>query len=257
MRHRIRSRRGRVVAVGFVVAAVYVGLAVWSGHLSPLARGPLLDGLGPINYRWVNPPPPLASTNQQPASGTFSLKIGPDGVQGQVVFTADNQATVIVASGSIPPRGRDTSIELTVDPLDAGVLDTPPDGLTAFGNAYQLEATYQPSGKPIGSISEPLDVILVYPSTAELHATTHELLYSADGNGWERIDSTDSLQQQQAEGNVPGFGYVVVAGELSSLAPSTGDEGDGNSTTLAIMMLVIAGCILLIGVALLLRSRRI
>jgi hypothetical protein len=251
------ASRGAVFAMGLAMVVVYAALAAWSGHLSPLARGPLLDGLGPINYRWVNPPPPLASTNQQPAAGSFRLTLAPDGVKGQVVFTADSQATVIVTTGSIPARKGERSVELTVKPLDAGFLGPPPGGLTMFGNAYQIEATYNPTGTKIHSLSEPLDVILVYPSTADLHAATHELLYSADGTDWERIDSTDSASQQQAEGNVPGFGYVVVAGELTSLPIPADDPTAGGSTTLAIVLLVIAGCILLVGVALLLRSRRI
>jgi hypothetical protein len=250
------ASRGVVLIVGLAMVVMYAALAAWSGHLSPLARGPLLDGLGPINYRWVNPPPPLASTNQPPAAGSFPLTLAPDGVQGQVVFTADSQATVIVATGSIPAREGEKAVELTVKPLDAGVLGAPPDGLTMFGNAYQIGATYTPTGKKIRELGEPLDVILVYPATSTLHATTHELLYSADGTSWERIDSTDSASQQQAEGNVPGFGYVVVAGVLSTLAPPVDDPTGEGSTTLAIVLLVIAGCILLVGVALLLRSRQ-
>ena len=54
-----------------------------------------------MNYRWVAPPPELESTNQQPTSGTFPLQLGPDGVKSKVVFTSDNQVTVIVAEGSI------------------------------------------------------------------------------------------------------------------------------------------------------------
>ena len=40
------SRRAALV-VGLLCATAYVGLATLSGHLSPLARGPLLDGIGP------------------------------------------------------------------------------------------------------------------------------------------------------------------------------------------------------------------
>jgi hypothetical protein len=83
------------------MAGLYAALAALSGSISPLARGPLLDGLAPVNYRWVAPPPELESTNQQPTSGTFSLQLGPDGVKSKVVFTSDNQVTVIVAEGSI------------------------------------------------------------------------------------------------------------------------------------------------------------
>src|SRR5262245_2807368 len=92
-------RRATAVAVGVGIIGLYVALASWSSHLSPLARGPLLDGLAPTNYRWVDPPPELASTNQEPSSGVFQLALGRDGVEGSVVFTSDNQVTVIVATG--------------------------------------------------------------------------------------------------------------------------------------------------------------
>ena len=60
-------RTGR--ALGLAAVTAYVGLASWSGALSPLARGPLLDGTGPPQaYRWVNPPPDLAATNIEPSS---------------------------------------------------------------------------------------------------------------------------------------------------------------------------------------------
>ena len=43
---RVVSRRTTIVA-GVLCVTAYAGLAALSGHLSPLARGPLLDGIGP------------------------------------------------------------------------------------------------------------------------------------------------------------------------------------------------------------------
>jgi len=114
--------------------AVYNRTAL-SGSISPLARGPLLDGLAPVNYRWVAPPPELESTNQQPTSGTFSLQLGPDGVKSKVVFTSDNQVTVIVAEGSIATAPGQRSVDLSVVPLDPVTLPPPGNDLTVFGNA--------------------------------------------------------------------------------------------------------------------------
>jgi hypothetical protein len=248
------SNRHRALAIGLVIAGLYAALAALSGSISPLARGPLLDGLAPVNYRWVAPPPELESTNQQPTSGTFPLQLGEDGVKGKVVFTSDNQITVIVAEGSIAAAPGQRSVELSVVPLDPATLAPPSDGLTVFGNAYAITATYQPSGKEIATVKDPMDVILIYPATATLHANSHEMLYSADGQSWEPLDSTDSAGQQQSEANVPGFGTVVVAGVLSASASPTAEES--GRTTLAIVLLVLAGCALLIGIGLLLRSRR-
>jgi hypothetical protein len=249
-----RARR-RALAVGIVVIAIYSALAAWSGQLSPLARGPLLDGLAPVNYRWVNPPPELATTNQEPSSGVFGLEMGPKGVEGKVVFTSDNQVTVIVTTGSIAPKAEQQSVDLSVTPVDPATLSPPGDGLSVFGNAYRVEATYRPSGKAARNqdITEPFDIILVYPSTSTLHATSHEIVYSADGTTWERLETMDTITFQQAEASVPGVGALMVAG---SAAASPGPGTGGGSTTLATALLVAAGCILLIGVALLIRSGR-
>ena len=65
-----------VAGVGFVTSTAR---SPRCGHLSSLAKGPLLDGIGPPQpYRWVNPPPDLAATNQPPWSGVFHvpLKVG-------------------------------------------------------------------------------------------------------------------------------------------------------------------------------------
>jgi hypothetical protein len=246
----------RSLAIGVVLAALYAALAAWSGHLTPVARGPLLDGLVPVNYRWVVPPPELESINQQPSSGSFPLQLGPDGVTGQVVFTSDNQVTVIVAGGSIAAKPGQDQVKLDVLPLDPGLLGPVGGGLTEFGNAYQLRASYRPSGTKVQELLAPLDVILVYPTTAALHSNSHQLMYSADGTTWDAIESSDSSGQQNVEGNVPGFGYVVVAGTLSPSSPvPAGPLGTSTTSTAAIILLVVAGCVLLIGIGLLIRSR--
>ena len=247
--------RARARGAGLVIVGLYAALAAISGAWSPTARGPRLAGLGPVNYRWVSPPPELASTNQQPTSGEFSLNLGGDGVESGVFFTSDNQITLIVAEGSIAAAPGQKTVDLSVVPLDPATMATPGDDLTVFGNAYAITATYRPSGKEVTKLSDPLDVILIYPATATLHANSHEMLFAADGQDWEALDSHDSPSQQQAEANVPGFGTVAVAGVVSAL-PSTGGTGSGGRTTLAIVLLVLAGCALLLGIGLLLRSRR-
>ena len=119
-----------------------------SGHLSPLARGPLLDGIGPPqDYRWVNPPPELAATNQTPSSGVFHVALGPVASEAQVFVTSDNQVTVVVPQGCVrrrrPGRSRST---LTVDPVDPATLAPPGSGVTIFGNAYRFRRRTGPSG---------------------------------------------------------------------------------------------------------------
>jgi hypothetical protein len=250
-----RSEPRRAIAIGLGLVALYAGLATWSGRLSPLARGPLLDGLGPVNYRWVSPPPELASTNQEPSSASAELPLGPGGVGTQVVFTSDSQVTVIVEEGSIGPSDGQRAAELTIDPVDPASLRAPGGGLAVFGNAYRLRAAYRPSRERIHRFDPPIDVIMVYPATASLHATEHELLWSADGRSWEPLETNDSPGQQQAEAPVPGSGYVLVAGvPASSPSPSAAGRESG-TPPLAIALLVAAGAALLIGVGLLIRAR--
>ena len=117
-----------------------------SGHLSPLSRRPLLDGLAPPTaYRWVEPPPELAATNQKPTPGTFTVKLGNGGSKTAVFTTDDAQVTVILPEGSFADAEGQRSVQVTVDPL-AGALAQPDDPLNVVGNVYLVEATYQPSG---------------------------------------------------------------------------------------------------------------
>jgi hypothetical protein len=253
-RHRRRAARS-AVASGLVVVAVYAALAAWSGALSPLGRGPLLDGLGPTNYRWVSPPPELEATNQKPSEGRFDLPLDRQGVGTQVAFTADSQVTVVVDEASIGPAPRQRSVGLQIDPGDPSELPPPGGELAFFGNAYELTARYRPSGDPIERFDRPLTVVLVYPATSTLHANAHEMLYSADGESWTPLETTDSPGQQQAEAEVPGAGFVIVAGVPSAPTPSAAGATGGGTPPLAIALLVGAGVVLLVGIGLLIRGR--
>ena len=170
------SRRKAAVA-GLVCVTVYGALAALSGHLSPLAKGPLLDGIGPPQpYRWVNPPPDLAATNQPPSSGVFHVPLDPNGSRPEVFVTSDNQVTIVVPQGAFPTKAGQIEIVLKVTPLDPATLASPGANLTIFGNAYRLQATYQPSGDRV-DLKLPLDAILLYPVTPNLHASVHQALH--------------------------------------------------------------------------------
>lgn len=254
--------RPRVLAAGVAVIIVYAALAAWSGHLSPLARRPLLDGNPALPYRWVNPPPELAATNQPPESGEATLKLTPKGVRAQVVFTSDEQATVVVGEGVIPAHGHDDRVEMKVVPMDPAPLEPPGDGLAFFGNAYRVTAIYEPSNTTVRKLATDthLDVTLAYPATATLNAARHTLLYSRDaakdGVPWTSLESSDTPGLSQAEALAPGPGDVVVAGEpgtpIVTVAP--GNTG-GGSGILRPALIVGAVCAFLIGIGFLLRSR--
>ena len=247
------SRRKTVVA-GLVCVTFYGALAALSGHLSPLAKGPLLDGIGPPQpYRWVNPPPDLAATNQPPSSGVFHVPLDPNGSRPEVFVTSDNQVTIVVPQGAFPTEAGQIEIVLKVTPLDPATLASPGANLTIFGNAYRLQATFQPSGDRV-DLKLPLDAILLYPVTPDLHASVHKLYTSPNGKTWTAQEGSDSLAQQQAEGPVPALGYVMVAGEAgtSTVTPAGSSGGSGNT---AIVLIVLAACVGLIGLGLIVRGR--
>ena len=256
VRERGPTTRRRATRAGLAVVVGYAVLAALSGHLSPMARGPLLDGLLPPTYRWVNPPPELASTNKKPSEGIFTLQMGPGGVLGQVVLTPDDQATVVVDDGTIAPHGGDRQVMVQISPLDPATLSPPGDGLVTFGNVYRTSATYEPSGAKVTSILKPMDVILSYPATVNLRSASHSVYVSRDGKAWTKLKSTDNHTMEQAEAKVSGLGYVQVAGVLAPV-PNTPVPGTGGgSHTTKTILLVAAICLLLVGAGLVLRSRR-
>jgi hypothetical protein len=246
----------RAVAIsGVAVVVAYLGLALSSAELSPLARGPLLDGLGPLApYRWVTPPPELADTNQPPSSGRFDVTLGAQGSEPATFVLSDNQATFILPEGVFRAKAGQIQVRLRVDPVDPATLGPPPSGTTVFGNAYRLRASYQPSGEPVTELRAPIDAYLVYPVTATLTSANHQVATSGDGRAWTLEDGTDSHALQQVEGPVPALGYVQVVGVLGSPSPSTSGAG-GNSRALALGLIVAAVCVGLLGVGLILRSR--
>lgn len=253
------SREGRrALVAGLAIVAGYAALAAWSSSLSPLARGPLLDGTAPVNYRWVSPPPELASTNQPPSVGRFELPLRNAGVGTQVLFTDDNQVTVVVEGGAIGPSPGQRSVRLVVEPVDPATLAPPGDGLAAFGNAYRLTASFQPSGNRIEAFDRPIQMIVVYPATSTLHANAHDVLYSRDGEAWSPLDTNDSPGLQQAEARMPAPGYLLVAGVPATPSPSGSgavDAGGSAAPPLAVALLVAAGVALVIGLGLLIRGR--
>jgi hypothetical protein len=247
------SRRA-VLAAGLVLAGLYAALAAVSGHLSPLARGPLLDGIGPPQpYRWVDPPPALAAANRPPSSGVFHVPLKANGSDPEVFVTSDNQVTVIVPQGAFDAKAGQIEVRLSVNPLDPSTLSSPAGNVTIFGNAYRLRATYQPSGET-APLALPLDVIMLYPVTAELHASVHQLYTSPDGEIWTAQEGSDSLAQQQAEGPMPALGDVMVAGKPGASTTGPSPTGSSGSST-AIILLVVAACVGLMGLGLLVRGR--
>jgi hypothetical protein len=242
--------RSRALGAGLAVVLAYAATAVLSGHLSPLSRGPLLDGLAPPTaYRWVEPPPELAATNQKPTPGTFTVKLGSDGSKTAVFTTDDAQVTVILPEGSLADAEGQRSVQVTVDPL-AGAIANPDDPLHVVGNVYLVEATYQPSGDA-ARLANPANVVIVYPLLANDHGS-HAIIWSRSGERWKALETDDLPSIQQAGAYIDELGYLSVAGQPASPTGGTSDGGNGSSTA---TIAIVAGLIVLAVVAAVLLRR--
>jgi hypothetical protein len=192
------------------VAAAYVLATAGAGWLGLVRGRPLLDSfVPPPPYRWVSPPPELAAGNQSPATGTFTVHLGPDGSQAGVFSTPDLQATLILEKGAIAPAHGSASVRLSIKPLDPATLAAPPSGITIAGNAYRFEAAYRPGGEPVKSLTGPARVELIYPATAGTYH--HRTLQLPDGStSWRRLTTTDTAPQLQTISDVTSLGVFAV-----------------------------------------------
>jgi len=242
--------RSRALGAGLAVVIVYAATAILSGLLSPLSRGPLLDGLAPPTaYRWVEPPPELAATNQKPTPGTFTVDLGSDGSKTAVFTTDDAQVTVILPRGSFADAEGQRSVEVTVEPLP-GATAHPDDPLSVVGNVYLVEATYQPSGDA-AKLANVANVVIVYPLLANDHGS-HSIIWSRSGERWKALDTDDLPSIAQAGADIDELGYLSVAGQPAS---PTGGSGTSGGASSAATIAIVAGLIVLAVIAAVLLRR--
>jgi hypothetical protein len=216
------SRSRSALAWGLGVAFSYVALAALSGHLSPLARRPLLDGFtSPPPYRWVSPPPSLASGNKRPSTGSFTIDLSAQGSQAGVFSTNDLQASIVFADGAFPAAPGQSSIHLMITPQAPSAAGPPPAGMVIAGNVYRFQATLQPGGQEETTISSSSQFVLSYPSIPNPATSRHTLLFSSDGMTWQPVSGTiDSIAQQQVLADVRMLGFFAVGA-----TPGTGASG--------------------------------
>jgi hypothetical protein len=239
----------RTVASGLLVVAVFAALAAVSGFLSPLARRPLLDtGPVPVPYRWVCPPPEAVGS-QQPSSGAFQLPVSAGSSAPKTLFTSDSQTTLIFNKGAVHKDGVD-SVEVDVNPVCPTTLSALPNGLSPFGNAVHVQAD------DVTTFDANVRAVVVYPETILLHALAHDLMWSADGQSWQQLKTSESLLQQQVYANIPGPGYLLVGGVRKEIASPGAVSDGGRSGTVSTVLLVLSGVSFLLGIGFLLRARQ-
>jgi len=244
-----RSRVALLAGVG--IAVLYLAGAALSGRASLLARRPLLDGLAPpVPYRWVTPPPDLAASNKPPASLRFSVKLSATGSQLGAFSTSDGQLNLVLSEGAVPASQGQTSVAVSIDPVDPATLGRAPPGLVLAGNAYRIQASYRPSGGKVDALGGRSSVGLVYPllATAVADPSGHLVLASADGGSWRRLRSTDTPGIHQVSAELDTAGYVVVA-----VPPAGAGGGSGGSGRVPLLATAVAA--LLVLAALLARRR--
>jgi hypothetical protein len=227
--------------------ALYLAGAAVSGRASILHRRPLLDGLAPPTpYRWVTPPPDLAAANKPPASTRFTLELTAQGSMLGAFSTGDGQINLVLSEGAVPARSGQSGVEVSIDPVDPATLGPVPSGLVAAGNAYRIQAGYEPSGDQVEALGGQSSVGLVYPllSTAVADPGGHQVLSSADGQAWEALQSTDTPGTHQVSARLSRTGYVLVG-----VAPSAGSQGGARNRILllgsAIALVIVAAAVLL------------
>jgi hypothetical protein len=246
-----RPSRRLALLAGVGIVALYLGGAAVSGRASILARRPLLDGLAPPTpYRWVTPPPDLAAANKAPASTRFTVELTAQGSRLGAFSTSDGQVNLVLSEGAIPARSGQRGVEVAVDPVDPATLGPIPAGLVSAGNAYRIQASYQPSGDKVEALGGQSSVGLVYPllATAVADPGGHQVLSSADGRGWEALQSTDTPGTHQVSARLPRTGYVQVG-----VAPAA--DGSGGDSRNRILLLGTGIAVVIVAAALVLRLR--
>jgi hypothetical protein len=252
MKDRIHGRRralGLATAVG--VLTLYAMGTATSGHLSLLARRPILDGIGPPPpYDYVNPPPELAAKNQEPPGASISAKLGPKGSAAQTLEPSDGQLLFVMRAGLFPPHPGAKEVLVVAKPMDPAKFPPLSNGLQLVGNAYTISATYEPGGDPVEHLAFNAVGILTYPVVVNLHATNHTLVLSTEGKPWQALNSTDVPGLTQVQGTVPALGTLAVGAHIeqvqSGSASPTPAAGGGNSRSLllligAVLILLLAG----------------
>ena len=234
----------RPLALGLAAGALYAVVAVSTLLLADRPLLPLFDGLAPPPpYRWVKPPPELASSNEQPASITREAPLGPEGSPFLNVTPEDAQAVVVMEAGAVAANPPDTSVRVAVTPHDSGTLGGLPPGLTAVSNAYEVAITYQPSGAvPTLRAGVASSVALTAAGFSDV------MLYSPDGASWtRRPDPEPLLGGHGLKATLEAPGYFLV---------TSIDRSPSGKTSPLVYVLLLGAPVVLVVVLVIVKKRR-
>jgi hypothetical protein len=226
--------------VGVGLALVYLGGAALTARLDPLQGRALLDGNPLTPYNWVCPPSALAATNKAPASGADQIPVSPEGgSQSAGVSTDDLQVTVLLSEGAFPSKPSEDSVVLRITPMCASDVGSLPSRRQPQGNAYRVQATYQPGGDGVDRVEQKAQLVLVYPAPANF-ATFDGIIYvSADARRWRALPTQISAARHQALTETTRLGYFVVGATTQPTPSFVGTGGGGAGPVLRVVLIVV------------------
>jgi len=181
----LRRTTPRGLTAGAALALLYLGAILGLG--APSARL-LYDGTVPMPpYQWVHPPNGAGTAPPSSAAGTLALGAG--GSAANEISTDDLQASVTFPEGAVAPHAGDSSVKVTITPVDAATVARAPAGHRFDSNGYRIEAVYAASGTP-ATLVKPVDVALTYA----VHAT---IVLRAQDKSWTILPGTVFPASQQ------------------------------------------------------------
>ena len=148
------------------------------------------------------------------------------------------------------PSPGQTSVHVQVTPLDPAALGPRVEGLQAVGNAYRLQASYAPSGRPIEDFAAEVKAGFSYSLVTSTALAELSLVYSSDGRAWTRLETADAPSVREATSRIPGPGYLLLA-----TSPAAAVTGDSPGARLRRLILVLVAGLVLVAVLLVLRRR--
>lgn len=186
-----------------------VALGTWGG--SPPVRV-LFDGVAPLPpYHWVHPPASLARDNQPPDGGAGSVGLTEAGSLSGAVPTGDDQAAIVFPRDAIAPRQGETTVRVTLKPLDPATIAPPPSGEAFDGNAYWIEAAYGVSRAP-AVLRKTVIVALRLPASG---TKILRAVGGAAGGGWTALPSTTIPPAMQNVADTDALGVFVTVGPIN------------------------------------------
>ena len=234
-------------ASGFAVAlAFYLAAALVTAGPERQQLRPLYEGIGPSSpYRWVSPPPAFRANNVSPVPVSESFDLTSSGSPEEAAGSGDAQLAITLPAGSIPPSTGQTSILISVTPVDPAKLAPLPPGLYSDGNAYRVTADYEPGKVSIPAAAQPMDAVLRTP------VSSVALLTSPDGKSWTRIPDQHIPNLAAVATTFTNFGYLLAAANVPVVSKSS-------SSSAGIVLVVGLGiaAVLLLAAALIWRSER-